>query len=29
MKKEITGRSKYANARLAVFGWKNGKRARQ
>jgi len=22
MKKEITGRSKYANARLAVFGWK-------
>ena len=29
MKKEITGRSKYANARLAVFGWKNGKGARR
>jgi CYTH domain-containing protein len=22
MKREVTGRSKYANARLAVFGWK-------
>jgi CYTH domain-containing protein len=29
MKKEVTGRSKYANARLAVFGWKNGKRPRK
>jgi CYTH domain-containing protein len=29
MKKEITGRSKYANARLAVFGWKRNKGSRK
>jgi adenylate cyclase len=29
MKKEVTGRSKYANARLAVFGWKQRKRSRK
>ncbi len=29
MKKEITGRSKYANARLANFGWKRGSQSRR
>ena len=29
MKKEVTGRSKYANARLAVFGWKQRRRSRK
>lgn len=29
MKKEITGRSKYANARLAIFGWKRSRWSRE